>query len=124
MLLFTHEEEAYLCIIDHELDLLLAARGIERDGDGTDAPGTEVGKQIVNRVLREDSQVFLHANAHGKHGVGYLTNDARKLIPRARFPLLSTVILVDECLAVAIMCGHVVYQTGEMAVDLHNTPFY
>ena len=51
LLLFANKEETHLGIVDDKLYLLLAAGGIERNGDGTNAPGTKVGKQILHRVL-------------------------------------------------------------------------
>ena len=51
LFLLADEQEAHLRVIHHELDLLLRAGGIERDGDGTDAPCTEVTEQVLDGVL-------------------------------------------------------------------------
>ena len=69
LLLFAHEEEPYLGIAHHELYLLLTAGGIEGDGDGTDAPGAEITKQVLYGVLREDTHVFLQLHTKVQHGV-------------------------------------------------------
>ena len=53
-------KEAKEALIDHELDLLFAASGIEGNGDGTDSPCAEIAEQVLHRILREDTYVFLH----------------------------------------------------------------
>ena len=63
LLLFAHKQETYFGIVHHELYLLLRAGSIERDGNGTDAPGTEVALYILYRVLCEDAEVFLWLDA-------------------------------------------------------------
>ena len=45
-------------------------------------PGTEVAKQVLGRVLREHTDVFLHFNAHVQQGVGHLLDNRRELVPR------------------------------------------
>ena len=51
LLLFANEEEANLGIIDHILNLLLTAVGIERYGDYSDTVCTKIGVQIMHTVL-------------------------------------------------------------------------
>ena len=48
LVLFANEQEADLGIVDHELYLLLRAGGIERNGNGTDAPCTKVALKILH----------------------------------------------------------------------------
>ena len=67
--LLAHEDEADVCIIDDELYLLFRARGIEGDGDSTDAPGPEVGEEIVDGVLREHAYILLYSHAHVEQSV-------------------------------------------------------
>ena len=69
--LFTHEKKTNLSIVDHELDLLFRAGSIKRDGDGTDAPGAEVGKEILHTILRKHTDVFLHAHTHIQQSIGH-----------------------------------------------------
>ena len=107
-------------IVNHELDLLLRAGGIERDGDGTDAPGAEVAEDVLHRVLREDAHVLLNLDAQVEHGVGHAADGCRELVPGAGFPLAAPEILIDEGLAVAVVSGHVVNESRKMGVDLHR----
>ena len=51
LLLLTYKEDSDLCIVNHETDLLLAACGIERHGDGPDAKGAKIGVDILHGVL-------------------------------------------------------------------------
>ena len=43
LLLLAYEQEAYLCVIDDVLQLLLAARGIKWYHDSSHSVGSEVG---------------------------------------------------------------------------------
>ena len=81
LLLLAHEEKTYLGVVDHKLYLLLAAGGIERYCNSTNTPGAEVNKQILYRVLREDTYVLLFTNTQRQQGVGHLTGYARELVP-------------------------------------------
>ena len=123
LLLLTHEEEAYLSVVNDELYLLLRTSSVEGDGDGTNAPGPKVGEEILHAVLREHSHVLLHADAQLEHGTRHLTDDIIELSPGARLPQFATEILVDESLTVAILGGHIVNKTRQMTVDLHGTDF-
>ena len=82
LLLLAHEEKTYLGVVDHKLYLLLAAGGVERYCYTTNTPGAEVNKQILHRVLREDTDVLLFTNTQRQQGVGHLAGDARELVPR------------------------------------------
>ena len=59
LLLFANKEKANLGIIDHILNLLLAAVGIERYRGNSDTIRTKIGVQIMHTVLREDSNFVL-----------------------------------------------------------------
>ena len=51
LILLTHKKVTDLGIVDHKLYLLLTTGGIERNGDGTNAPCTKVALDILHRVL-------------------------------------------------------------------------
>ena len=51
LLLFTNKQETDLGIVDHELYLLFRRGSIERNGDGTNTPGTEVTLNVLYGVL-------------------------------------------------------------------------
>ena len=63
LVLLANKDVSNLGVADHVLDLHLARRGIERDGDSPDAIGTEVYVHALWHVLREDCDIFLYADA-------------------------------------------------------------
>ena len=60
LFLFAYKEEANLRIGDHKLYLLFRTRGIEGDGDSTDAPCAKVAEEILDGILGEDTDILLH----------------------------------------------------------------
>jgi len=72
LLLFAYKEEANLRIINHILNLLLAAVGIERHRSYSDAVCTEVGVQIMHTVLREDSNFIKRFSPKIQEGIAHL----------------------------------------------------
>ena len=82
LVLFTDKKEANLGIVDHKLDLLLRAGSIERDGNSTNAPSTEVALDILYRILRENTNVLLYLHAQVQQGIRHLFNGLRHLVPR------------------------------------------
>ena len=120
LLLLAHEEQAHAGVVDHELYLLLAARGIEGYGHGPYAPGTEVGVDVLHAVLGEHAYVLLHAHAELEQRCRHLADRERALAPRARHPLLAAELPVYQGFAVAVLLGLVVYQHRQVTVCLHN----
>ena len=74
LLLFANKEEANLRIINHILNLLLAAVGIERHRSNSDTIRTEVGVQIMHTVLREDSDFVKRFSPKIQEGIAHLFN--------------------------------------------------
>ena len=72
LLLFAYKEEANLRIINHILNLLLAAVGIERHRGNSDTVCTEVGVQIMHTVLREDSDFVKRFSPKIQEGIAHL----------------------------------------------------
>ena len=120
LLLLADEEDAYLRIVQHKLYLLLRRGGIERDGDGANAPGAEVAEKVLRRILRKNPHVILHLHAEVEQGVRHLLHRRRELVPRIRFPLSAAEVLVDEHFAVTVGLGLLVNKHGQMAVILHS----
>ena len=120
LLLLAHEEHAYLRVVYHELDLLLAARRVERHGDGPDAERAEVGEQVFHAVLREHSHVFLHSDAHVEHGVGHMAHLAGEVLPCGRLPLGAAEAAVYQSAALPVFLGLPVDKHRQMAFCLHT----
>ena len=95
LLLLAHKEHTYLRVVDYELDLLLAARRVERHGDGPDAERPEVGVKVFNAILREHPHVLLHPDAEVEHGVRHMAHLAREVLPCGRLPLGAAETAVD-----------------------------
>ena len=74
LLLFAYKEEANLRIINHILNLLLAAVGIEWHRSNSDTVRTEVGVQIMHTVLREDSNFVKRFSPKIQEGIAHLFN--------------------------------------------------
>ena len=72
LLLFANKEKANLRIINHILNLLLAAVGIERHRGNSDTIRTEVGVQIMHTVLREDSDFVKRFSPKIQEGIAHL----------------------------------------------------
>ena len=72
LLLFANKEKANLRIINHILNLLLAAVGIERHRGNPDTIRTEVGVQIMHTVLREDSDFVKRFSPKIQEGIAHL----------------------------------------------------
>ena len=72
LILLTDEQNAYLGIVDHELNLLLGTRGVERNGDGTNAPGGKVALDVLHGVLGKDSNILLWFDTDVQHGIRHL----------------------------------------------------
>ena len=72
LLLFAYKEEANLRIINHILNLLLAAVGIEWHSSNSDTVRTEVGVQIMHTVLREDSNFVKRFSPKIQEGIAHL----------------------------------------------------
>ena len=72
LLLFANKEEANLRIINHILNLLLAAVGIERHRGNSDTVRTEIGVQIMHTVLREDSDFVKRFSPKIQEGIAHL----------------------------------------------------
>ena len=72
LLLFAYKEEANLRIINHILNLLLAAVGIEWHSSNSDTVRTEVGVQIMHTVLREDSDFVKRFSPKIQEGIAHL----------------------------------------------------
>ena len=79
--LLAHEDEAHVGIRDHVAHLLLAARGIEGDGDGPHAIGSVVAEHTLGLVLREDGYLLLHLHTHLDEGIAYEPHLTRELVP-------------------------------------------
>lgn len=72
LLLFAYKEEANLRIINHILNLLLAAVGIEWHSSNSDTIRTEVGVQIMHTVLRKDSNFVKRFSPKIQEGIAHL----------------------------------------------------
>ena len=90
LLLFANKEEANLRIVDHILNLLLAAVGIERYRGNSDTIRTEVGVQVMYTVLREDSDFVEWFSPKIEKGVAHLFHSQREKVKRNRLPLVTT----------------------------------
>ena len=112
LFLLTHEEEAHLGVVYHKLYLLLAARGIEWDGDSPNAPRSEVAIEILRTVVGEDADILLHLHTEVEQCVRRLLDGGRQLVPRQRLPLGAAKVLVDYLLTIAILLGLLVHQNG------------
>ena len=110
LVLFAHKEITNLRIVHHKLNLLFRTGGIERDGHGTDTPGAEVALDILHRIIGENTDILLHLHAEIQQGIRHLFDGLRHLIPGQRFPFLSTEILIDQHLAIAILLCLFVHQ--------------
>ena len=76
LLLLAHKEETNLGIVNHKLYLLFAAGGIERDANATDTPDSEIDEEILHRILREDTDIFLFSNSQCQQSIGHLADDS------------------------------------------------
>ena len=90
LLLFAHEEEASGGIVDHVLNLLLAARGVKWNRDSPHTVSAEIGIKIMYAVLREHGNVFLRFDSEVKHRITHLFHAQRELVPRHGFPFQTT----------------------------------
>ena len=120
LFLLSHEEEANLRVADHVLYLLLAARGVERNGDGPDAESAEVGTDVLHRVLREHAHVLLNAYAQVQHGIAYAQDNLRELVPRHGLPLQTAKVAIVHDHSVAVLLRLFMRQHREMTSCLHN----
>ena len=81
MFLLTNKQKTNLGIVYHKLYLLLRTGGIERNGDGTDAPGSEIALNILCGILREDTDVLLHLHTKVQQGIRRLLDRLRHRVP-------------------------------------------
>ena len=81
LILLAHEDEADGGILDHILNLRLAAGGIEGDAHGTDAIGAKIDADALGLVLREDGDVLLHADAHLQQRIGHQRHTLGEFVP-------------------------------------------
>ena len=109
LFLFANEEDAYLRIANHKLYLLLTTRSVEGNGDSTYSESTEVGKHILNDVLREDSHILLNLNVEVQHGVAHLTYSFRECLPRTLSPLRTAEITIFKHRSLAVLLCLLVY---------------
>ena len=63
LLLLAYKDEADFSVVDHVFNLRRAAVGEKRNGDGSNAIGSEVHVEVFGHILREDGNVFLDSDS-------------------------------------------------------------
>ena len=120
LLLFAHEKEANLRIIDHILYLLLARCGIERNRNHANTVGSEVGIEILNAVLCKHSNVLLRLDPKVQEGVADLFHTQRELVPRYSLPLQAAETTEGKRVTLPVFLGLLMYQHRKMTFCLHS----
>ena len=109
LVLLADEDVAYLSVAHHVLHLCLGSSGIERDGDGADAIGTEIDVHALRHVLREDGDVLLDAYTQFQHRCRDAAHRPGIVCPRYFLPLLLLVVAIKHSGTFAVL--------GSLTVD-------
>ena len=124
LVLFANKDVSNLGVADHVLDLHLARRGVERDGDRPDAIGAEVHIHTLRHVLREDGDVFLYADTQFQQRCRHTAHCLCKFLPRDAFPSLLVVVAVKHGGTLAIDFGLALDKRGNWTWVLHSDSFF
>ena len=124
LVLLANKDVSNLGVADHVLDLRLARRGIERDGDRPDAIGAEVHIHTLRHVLREDGDVFLYTNTQFQQRCRHPAHCLCKFLPRDAFPSLLVVVAVKHGGTLAIDFGLALDKRGNWTWVLHSDSFF
>ena len=120
LVLLSHEEETDLGIMDHKLDLLFAAGGIEGHSDSPYTPCAEIGEEVLHRVLREDTHVLLHFDSQIEHGIRCHLNYIGEVIPCITLPNTVAEVSVDKSLSVSVFLCLLMHEHRQMVVYTHS----
>ena len=81
LFLLSHEEQAYLRIVDHKLYLLLTIGSVEGYRHSTHAVRTEISIKILDAVLREHRDTLLRLDAQIEQGIAHLFHAQGEMVP-------------------------------------------
>ena len=120
LLLFAHENDAHLGVVHHKLHLRAACGGIERDAHRPRAEGAELHEERLGLVLRKHRHPVLHAHTEVDQRARRTMHPRGKLVPRDADPFGAAVVAILQGDAVAVDASRLLYESGEMANDLHG----
>ena len=105
LFLLANEDKTHLRIVHNELYLLFATGCIEWNRYSTNAIRTEVGVEILQTILRENSYILLRFHTKVEQGITHLFYTQREMIPRNGSPFVRTKVFRCQCGCVAILAS-------------------
>ena len=123
LLLLAYKQHLDTSIMNHILDLLLRAGGVERNGYNSHAIGSEVCVQILEAVLGEDRNRLLRFQSHVEQSIGNLLHAYRELVPRHSTPFFTTKMAEGQCRTGTVFLRLFMNQYRKVTSCLHKPIF-